>query len=132
MTAESRVDQHSIQPVNLGLSLGLRHEGPQVQVLGVFHILVTKEKLINIKPHTIKYLLNSRPTLKQEGPIYDCVMLLDTLIYVCRGTFVILPPLKFAKRLSERVSTLELRWMVNLFEAVTIFLHLRGKKKVLY
>lgn len=40
-------------------------------------------------------------------------------------TLVILPPLKLAKRLSERVSTLALRWMVNLFEAVTIFLHLR-------
>lgn len=40
-------------------------------------------------------------------------------------TFVILPPLKFAKRLSERVSTLALRWIVNLFEAVTIFLHLK-------
>lgn len=43
------------------------------------------------------------------------------------GTFVILPPLKFAKRLSARVSTLALRWMVNLFEAVTIFLHLQKK-----
>lgn len=38
---------------------------------------------------------------------------------------MILPPLKFAKRFSDRVSTLELRWMVNLFEAVTIFLHLK-------
>lgn len=27
MTAEPRVDQHSVQSVNLGLSLGLRHEG---------------------------------------------------------------------------------------------------------
>lgn len=41
-------------------------------------------------------------------------------------TFVILPPVKFAKRLSARVRTLGLRWMVNLFEAVTIFLHLRS------
>lgn len=39
--------------------------------------------------------------------------------------FVILPPLKSAKRLSEMVSTLALRWIVNLFEAVTIFLHLK-------
>lgn len=39
--------------------------------------------------------------------------------------FVILPPLKSAKRLSEMVSTLALRWIVNLFEAVTILLHLK-------
>lgn len=76
MTAESRVDQHSIEPIDLGLPLRLRHEGPQVQVLWIFHILC-----------------NFAST------------------EVC-------------KRLSERVSTLELRWMVNLFEAVTIFLHL--------
>lgn len=49
MTAESRVDQHSIQPVDLGLPLGLRHEGPQIQVLRIFHILMTKKQLINIK-----------------------------------------------------------------------------------
>lgn len=40
-------------------------------------------------------------------------------------TFVILPPLKSAKRLSEMVSTLALRWIVNVFEAVTILLHLK-------
>lgn len=49
------------------------------------------------------------------------------LVGVCHGTFVILPPLKLAKRFSARVSTLALRWMVNLFEAVTIFLHLQNK-----
>lgn len=53
------------------------------------------------------------------------IVVLDVVVYTFHGTFVILPPLKFAKRLSERVSTLALRWMVNLFEAVTIFLHLR-------
>lgn len=53
------------------------------------------------------------------------IMVLDVVVYTFHGTFVILPPLKFAKRLSERVSTLALRWIVNLFEAVTIFLHLR-------
>lgn len=41
------------------------------------------------------------------------------------ATLVIFPPVKLANRLSERVSTFGLRWIVNLFEAVTIFLHLR-------
>lgn len=114
MTAESRVDQHSVQPVDLWLPLGLRHEGPQVQVLWIFHILMTTNKqLINIK---LNVHLNSTK-----------LHFLDIIVHMCYVTFVILPPLKFAKRFSERVSTLELRWMVNLFEAVTIFLHLREK-----
>lgn len=39
MTAESRVDQHSVQSINQGLPLGLRHKGPHVQVLWIFYIL---------------------------------------------------------------------------------------------
>ncbi len=45
-------------------------------------------------------------------------------------TFVIFPPLKLVNRFSEMVRTLELRWMVNLFEAVTIFLHLPRQKNI--
>lgn len=53
MTAEARVDQHSIQPIDLGLSLGLRHEGPQVQILQILHILTTTQKLLNdIRPQS--------------------------------------------------------------------------------
>lgn len=40
MAAESRVNQYSIQPVDLGFPLTLRHEGPQVQILGIFNILI--------------------------------------------------------------------------------------------
>lgn len=43
MTAESRVDQNSIQSIDLRFSLGLRHEGAQVQVFWIFHILETKK-----------------------------------------------------------------------------------------
>lgn len=39
-------------------------------------------------------------------------------------TLEILPPLKLAKRFREMVSTLELRWILNLFEAWTISLQL--------
>lgn len=46
MTAESRVDQYSMQPVDLRVPLGLRHEGPQVQTLRIFHILVTTQQLV--------------------------------------------------------------------------------------
>lgn len=45
-------------------------------------------------------------------------------------TFVIFPPLKLVNRFSETVRTLELRWMVNLFDAVTIFLHLPRQKGI--
>lgn len=41
-------------------------------------------------------------------------------------TFVILPPLKLAKRFSESVRTLEARWMVKRLLAGTFFLHLHG------
>lgn len=57
VTAESRVDQYSIQPIDLGLSLGLRHEGPQVQVLWIFHILLTTEQLVNIKLQSNMHLI---------------------------------------------------------------------------
>lgn len=59
MTAESRVDQHSIQSVDLGLPLGLRHEGPEVQVLWILHILMTKKQLINIKLQSNIYLIKT-------------------------------------------------------------------------
>lgn len=49
MTAEPRVDQHSEQSVELRISLRLRHEGLQVQILWIFHILVGNKQLINIK-----------------------------------------------------------------------------------
>lgn len=53
MTTQSRVNQHSIQPVELGLPVGLRHEGPQIQMLQILHILMTtKQKNSNI---TCKY-----------------------------------------------------------------------------
>lgn len=53
MTTESRVNQHSIQPVELGVPVGLRHEGPQIQMLQILHILMTtKQKISNI---TCKY-----------------------------------------------------------------------------
>ena len=42
-------------------------------------------------------------------------------------TLVIFPPLKLAKRLSESVRTLDVRWMVNRLLAGTFFLHLRGR-----
>lgn len=117
MTTESRVNQHSIQPIDLRLSLGLRHEGLQVQVFWIFHILMTKEQLVNIKLQCNIHFI--------AAPYFNRRM--TSIVHVCQCTFVILPPVKFAKRLSERVSTLELRWMVNLFEAVTIFLHLGEK-----
>lgn len=41
-----------------------------------------------------------------------------------RLTFVIFPPLKLAKRLSERVKTLDVLWMVKRLLAGTFFLHL--------
>lgn len=44
-------------------------------------------------------------------------------------TFVILPPLKFANRFRDRVRTFEERCIVNLFEAGTIFLHLKQNQK---
>lgn len=47
VAAEPRVDEHSIQPVDQRLPLRLRREGPQVQVLWIFHILMTKPQLIN-------------------------------------------------------------------------------------
>lgn len=43
MAAESRVDQHRVQPINQGLPLGLRHKGPHVQVLWILYILLTKK-----------------------------------------------------------------------------------------
>lgn len=43
MTAESRVDQNSIQSIDLRFSLRLRHEGAQVQVFWIFHILEAKK-----------------------------------------------------------------------------------------
>lgn len=48
MTAESRVNQNSIQSVDLRFSLGLRHEGAQVQAFWIFHILETKKLPVNI------------------------------------------------------------------------------------
>lgn len=68
------------------------------------------------------------PQQKHKLLSHSYTMVLDKIVYTCHGTFVSLPPVKFAKRFSDRVSTLALRWMVNLFEAVTIFLHLREKK----
>lgn len=47
VTAESGMDQHGIQCVHLGLPLGLRHEGPQVQVLWIYDILWTKNTQIH-------------------------------------------------------------------------------------
>lgn len=44
-------------------------------------------------------------------------------------TLAIFPPVKLAKRFSEMVRTLEDLWMVNLFEAGTIFLHLETHRK---
>lgn len=44
VAAETGVDQHSVQAVDLGLSLRLRHEGPQLQVLWIFNILVKTKK----------------------------------------------------------------------------------------
>lgn len=41
-----------------------------------------------------------------------------------RLTFVIFPPLKLAKRLRERVKTLDVLWMVKRLLAGTFFLHL--------
>ena len=41
-----------------------------------------------------------------------------------RLTFVIFPPLKLAKRLRDRVRTLEVLWMVKRLLAGTFFLHL--------
>ena len=40
-------------------------------------------------------------------------------------TLVIFPPLKLAKRLRERVKTLDVLWMVKRLLAGTFFLHLR-------
>lgn len=39
VTVKTSVHQHSIQNINNWLSTGLRHIGPNVKVLGVFHIL---------------------------------------------------------------------------------------------
>lgn len=44
-------------------------------------------------------------------------------------TLVILLPVDSQKRFSEMVRTLEDLWMVNLFEAATIFLHLETHRK---
>lgn len=120
MTAESRVDQHSIQSVDLRIPLGLRHEGPQVQELWIFHILETRKQQINTNLSQNPYFIN---TTKTQLFSLRCVIV-NKIVCMCHCTFVILPPEKCAKRLSGRVSTLALRWMVNLFEAVTIFLHL--------
>lgn len=43
-------------------------------------------------------------------------------------TLAIFPPVKLAKRFSEMVRTLEDLWIVNLFEAGTIFLHLKAQE----
>lgn len=62
MTAESRVNQDSIQCVDLGLPLGLRHEGLQVQVLWIFHILMNTKQLINFSIMA-KYRINKSNVL---------------------------------------------------------------------
>lgn len=46
IAAEARVHQHSIQPINLRLSMSLRHVGPQVKILTVSHILGRGEDLL--------------------------------------------------------------------------------------
>lgn len=39
MTIKTSVHQHSIQNINNWLSIGLRHIGPDIKVLRIFHIL---------------------------------------------------------------------------------------------
>lgn len=46
MTVKTGVHQHSIQNINDGLSVGLRHIGPDIKVLGIFHVLKRSEKKV--------------------------------------------------------------------------------------
>lgn len=50
----------------------------------------------------------------------------------CKCTLLIFPPVKFANLFSDIVRTLEERCIVYLFDAGTIFLHLKNKHRQMF
>lgn len=156
VAAVARVHQHRVQPVHDGVPVVLRHVGPDVQELGVPHILqgegVSAIFLARAKaaPAALRAHLSKEGTQHRWGkaaglrlssscardpsqdPSWDPSRdpsrrsgQQGLRLGACRAlTFVILPPLKLAKRFSESVRTLEARWMVNRLLAGTFFLHL--------
>lgn len=66
---------------------------------------------------------NSKQTFLLSHQVTFTITPTSQYWYVC-GTFKIFSPLKTEKRFSERVSTLQLRWIEKPFLAVTIWLHL--------
>lgn len=152
VAAVARVHQHRVQPVHDGVPVVLRHVGPDVQELGVPHVLRgegisaiflarAKAAPAALRAHLLREgtqhrwgkaaglrLSSSCARDPSQDPSWDPSR--------CSGqqglglgahqalTFVILPPLKLAKRFSESVRTLEARWMVKRLLAGTFFLHL--------
>lgn len=156
VAAVARVHQHRVQPVHDGVPVVLRHVGPDVQELGVPHILrgegVSAIFLARAKavPAALRAHLSREGTQHcwgkaaglqlssscardpSQDPSWDpsrdpslCSSQQGLGLGARRAlTFVILPPLKLAKRFSESVRTLEARWMVKRLLAGTFFLHL--------
>lgn len=160
VAAVARVHQHRVQPVHDGVPVVLRHVGPDVQELGVPHVLrgegISAIFLARAKaaPAALRAHLSKEGTQHRWGkaaglrlssscardpsqdpsqdpsrdPSWDPSRRSGQQglgLGARRAlTFVILPPLKLAKRFSESVRTLEARWMVKRLLAGTFFLHL--------
>lgn len=74
-----------------------------------------------------RYCILATFTINSEGKGKVQCTVIKSINHVY--TLAIFPPVKLAKRFSEMVRTLEDLWMVNLFEAGTIFLHLETHRK---